>query len=230
MKKPIKLAIVAFAAGAATIAYGQGYITLDNYSSGSNPPITYGPNVPADGISGAIGGIGAPLSSAWTIGLYYVGGTTGLSQAAGWDMPDPSLSLGTGVGSTVAIGAQNAYGNPGYYGSFAAFYTGSTLNTTVTLELVLYPTAAGSYENALYRARSAAFSMPTVAANSPSPICTGDFMPGSGLYAIIIPEPATLALVGLAGLTLWWFLRQKVGRPVGIICDSRKANHQPNHL
>lgn len=199
MKKSIILGIISLAAGVAT-AYGQGYIMLDNYFN-LDAPVIYGPGIPANGVSGALGTPGAGLSSAWTVGLYWAPGTTGLSQAAGWGMPDASLTLGTGLGSTVVMATQNAPGFPGYYSSIHPFNSGSTLNTTLTLEIVVYPTAAGSYANASYRIHSAAFTMPTAAVTSPDPPSTGDYMPGQLFQT---PEPTTLALggLGLAALML----------------------------
>src|ERR1017187_6075214 len=98
MKKSLVLGILGLATAAVT-SYGQGYITLDNYNGG--PLLTYGAGVPANGVSGALGSGG--LNGSWTVGLYFVGGTSGLSQAAGTGMPDASLILGTGVGSTIGV-------------------------------------------------------------------------------------------------------------------------------
>lgn len=206
MKKSVLLGIIGLAAGVAT-SYGQGYLTLDNYSSGTDPAAIYGANVPANGITGA-NGSGALSISAWTIGLYFVGGSSGLNQAAGNGMPDASLALGTGPGSTVPIGTENATGNPGFYGALAAFNSGSTAFTTVTLEIVAYDSAASSYATAAYRGHSAAFSMSTVTATSPTPIYAGDFMPGI-LSVTPVPEPTTLALAGLGGLATLVMSRRK---------------------
>lgn len=161
-------------------SYGQGYITLDNYSTGgvgSDAQITYGPGVPANGISGAVGSGG--LNGAWTVGLYFVGGTVSITDPTGNGIPNAALALGSGTGSTIVMAGANAFGNAGYYSSVPAFYTGSALNTTATLEVVVYDTADGSYLNAAYRGHSAPFSVTTVSASSGSPTYVGDFMPGS---------------------------------------------------
>lgn len=93
----------------AVSSYGHGFIRLDNYITGTYPLITYGifravdgsfVPVPANGVNGLLGSPGDGLSSEWTVGLYWVSGATGLSQPAGWDMPDAALILGTGIGST----------------------------------------------------------------------------------------------------------------------------------
>ena len=201
MKKSLILGIVSLAASVAT-SYGQRVITLDNYSSQTDPMLIYGPDTPANGISGMLGSGG--LINSWTVGLYWAAGTTGLSQAAGFDLPDVSLTLGTGGGSTVVVATQNALGMPGYYGSITAFNIGPS--TTVTLEIVVYDTAAGSYANAAYRVHSAAFSMPTVSVTSGSPIYTGDYMPGQLFQT---PEPTTLALGGLGLASLLLFRRKQ---------------------
>jgi hypothetical protein len=207
MKKSLLFGIIGLAAGVFT-AHGQGYVTLDNYSSGINPPVTYWTldppffDVPANGVSGA-GGEG-PLSSAWTVGLYYIGGTVSLIDPPGYGIPIAPLVLATGPGSTAVIGTQSVGGNPGYFDSIFSFNTGSTLNTTITAEVVVYPTVDGSYANATYRIHSAPFTMPTVAATSGSPIYVGDYM----TPFTPSPEPTTLALTGLGLGTLLMFRRK----------------------
>jgi len=197
------------AAGAAT-TYGQGYITLDNYdTNGSQAPqlVTYGANVPANGVSGAVGSGG--LSSAWTAGLYFVGGTSGLVEGAGNGIPSATLALGTGAGSTVPFTLQNAFGTAGAFASIGSWNSGSIANTTLTLEIVVYPTAAGSYANAAFRGHSAAFSMSTVTASSSTQALVNDAV-GFGPFTVTaVPEPTTLALAGLGGLASLVALRRK---------------------
>jgi len=207
MKKSVLLGIIGLAAGMAT-SYGQCYITLDNYSSGSNSPLTYGAGVPANGVSGAIGS--GALSSAWTVGLYFVGGSQTLTDPAGTGIPITPLALGTGTGSTIGIAGGNTGGSLGYYSSVLAFNTGSTTFTTATLELVAYPTVDGSYASAAFRGHSAPFTMATVSATSPTPIFTGDYSAPFSVAAVVAaPEPATLALAGLGGLASLIALRRK---------------------
>jgi len=194
MKKSVLLGIIGLAAGIAT-SYGQGYITLDNYSSGANTTaITY---------------LGTPLDSSWAVGLYFVGGSSGLVQGPGNGMPDATLALGTGQGSSGLFDTQNAAGSPGFYGLFASFNTGSTTFNTATLEVVVYQAAAGSYGAAGIRGHSAAFSMPTVSATNPNPTYSGDVAAANAITVSPVPEPTTLALAGLGGLASLVALRRK---------------------
>jgi len=209
MKRTLILGMISLGLSVAT-SYGQGYVALDNYSSGNNTyPITYGANVPANGVSGALGTVGGGISSAWTVGFYWASGATGLSQASGMDPISGTLALATGPGSTVAVDTQNS-GTPGFYASEAVWYAGSAIST-ITLEIVVYPTAAGSYASAAYRIHSAAFSMATGAITTVPPLETGDSMPGAATLAVLpaIPEPAAMALGGLGLAALLLFRRKQ---------------------
>ena len=206
MKKSFVLGVLGLAM-AAVSSLGSGYIFLDNYISGTAPMITYGYGWPMNGVSGPLAPFGSPLNNAWTVGFYWAPGNTGLNQSFGSGMPDASLTLATGIGSTAQVAGWQVFNEAGYYDAIQAFNSGSTLNTTLTLEIVVYPTVAGSYAAALYRMHSAAFTMPTGAATSPSLPSTGDYMPGVlGIFPV--PEPSALALAGLGGLALW-LLRRK---------------------
>jgi len=206
MKKSVLLGIVALGAVAVS-AYGQGYVSLDNYLGGGTL-LTYGDAItPANGVSGAPGGIGNSLGTGWTVGLYFVGGTTGLSQGAGSGLPDSSLALGTGIGSTVGVADAGVGGQLGLYSSGPVFNSGSTANSTITLEVVVY--SGSSYATALYRGHSAAFSMPTAAATSASFPTTGASMPGTLSVVAVVPEPTTMALGGLGLASLLLFRRKQ---------------------
>jgi hypothetical protein len=216
MKKSLLIGAIVLASGA-SVSLAQ-YITLDNYFSGFDLPLTFGVGVPLNGVSGAVAASGTPLNSNWTVGLYYIGGTIAISDPAGAGIPIAPLALGTGTGSTTKFDTQNAVGSPGYFGSIYSFNTGSTLNTTVTLEVVVWDSAAPSYATALYRVHSAPFTMPTVSATSPAQSDVGDYMQpfsvgemGDPTYYSVTPEPATLVLTGLGLVTLLILRRKKFG-------------------
>jgi len=213
MKKSVLLGVLGLGALAATSSYGQGYILLSNYASGTGT-VTYGAGVPANGISGGAGGIGNPLSTAWTVGLYFIAGTPSITDPIGNNIPLGGLAVGTGNGSSIAIGAGNANGNPGYYASIPFFNAGVAAGSTITVEVVAYDTAGGSYANAAYRGHSAPFTIVTVPVTSTSPNITGlaDGVDASGTLIVTpvsVPEPTTLALAGLGGLASLVALRRK---------------------
>jgi len=220
MKKSLLLGIVGLAAGMST-AMGQGFIMLDNYLNGidnsvpSNLPITFGyGGVPANGVSGAVATPGTPLNSAWIVGLYFTSGNVAITDPAGNGMPASPLVLGTGTGSTANFASVLVFSTPGYFTSQIPFDTGFAPNTTITAELVVYPAASASYASALYRVHSAPFTMTTLAGNATTPHYVGDYVQpfsvgfDSATY-VPVPEPTTLMLAGLGGLSLMLFSRQR---------------------
>jgi len=211
MKKSLVIGILGLAAVAAS-SYGQGCIWLDNYFSngGDGGPIfTYGVGVPVNGVSGAVGTPGAGLLSGWTAGIYFAVGTPNIIDPAGVGMPNAALSLGTGPGSTASF-QTSAFGVPGEFEASQPFNTGAPVGSTITLEIVAYPTPAGSYAAAIYRMHTSPFTMPTAEntnepwTNSPSSF-VGDAMIAAGItgqFPVQIPEPGSLALIGLTSLSL----------------------------
>lgn len=168
--------------------------------------VTYGPNVPANGVSGPLGTLGAGLDSDWTAGIYFVVGTPSITDPAGFGLPVAPLSSGIGTGSTAQFDSVFAP----VAGEFAApqeFDTGGVAGDTITAEVVAYPTTAGSYASALFRAHSAPFAMPTIS-NVAIPVdYVGIYMPAFSVNTV--PEPSTLALAGLgASLLLAWVRRK----------------------
>lgn len=197
MKKSLIVGLLGLAVTAAT-SFGQGIITLDNYLSngGNGGPgfVTYGANVPANGVSGSVGTPGAGIGSGWTVGFYWVAGNQTANvnpDASNFGIPSGGgLTLAAGSGSTAA---SNPFNTAGAYLGTGTFTTpGVATGGTITVVLLGYATSAGSYANSLnYRGHSAAFTMtvadPTGAANK-----TGDFAPGFSVLAV--PEPSVFAL------------------------------------
>jgi hypothetical protein len=210
MKKSLILGVLGLVAVAAS-SYGQGYILLDNYISNGGaggPVITYGFDVPANGVSGALGTPGTGLLGGWTAGIYFVAGTPSITDPAGMGFPDAQLAVGTGPGSTAAFWT-STFGTPGEFMAANPFLVGGTggVTPTITAEIVFYPTSAGSYAAAMFRAHSAPFTMPSNGAIIPSHPLVGDYF--SAFSMILIPEPTTLALGALGGLSLLLFRRRK---------------------
>ena len=83
---------------------------------------------------------------------------------------------------------------------------GGNAGDLITAEVVAYDTASGSYANAIWRAHSAPFTMPTTSVTSLAFSYVGNYMPA---FSIGVPEPTTLALAGLGGLSLLLFRRKR---------------------
>jgi hypothetical protein len=93
----------------------------------------------------------------------------------------------------------------GYFVSAYNFVLNSyTPGTPVYFEVIAYQTAAGSYANSLWRGHSAPFS---------ETLATGTTVPSDVSFTpftvFVEPEPTTLALLGLGGLTSLVALRRK---------------------
>ena len=206
MKKSFVLGLLGLTAVTAS-SFGDGYIYLDNYNNGltGGPPVTYGIGIPANGVSGPLGAPNGGLNNSWTVGIYYAIGTLNIFDPAGNGMPNAALVLGTGTGSTAAFDSINTGNTPGEFASPQRFDVVGSGTPTITAELVAYPTVAGSYAAALYRAHSTPFTMPTGTLISPTSPMVGDYMP---TFSIGTPEPSQIALSSLAGLSLW-LLRRK---------------------
>jgi hypothetical protein len=198
MKKSILLAI---GVAAGMTSYGQGAIKLDTYNT-YGPYVTYG--------AGSDGVLGAKVGSTYTMGLYYVIGNVAIgADPTGIAVPSTlsgGLVLGTGLGSTAqfatagaplgAAYANDAYNVPG---------TVATGGTTVTFEIVAYN--GSTYANSTDRGHSVAFQLVTSDSSSPTTVKTGSAMPA--FTVLPVPEPSTLALAGLGGLSLLLMRRKK---------------------
>jgi hypothetical protein len=198
MKKSIMLGIVGIAATVATASYGQGFIQLANYITSSNIPsqISLG---------------GSPISvSGYTVGLYFGAGSFVGSVAAdptGTAIPtalDASFSLGSGAGSSAAL-FDSTGGWPGSYAAGPSFQPGAGAGATITVMVVAYN--GGNYAASTIRGHSLAFTMVTTIGTA-FPSLTGVSETDGGFSLHAVPEPTTLALAGLGGLSLL-LLRRK---------------------
>jgi len=217
MKKSLILGLLGLAASVAA-SFGQGTINLDNYNFGT-ATVTYGQgNIPANGVSGAAGGVGSGLQAGWTMGLYYVVGAPAIGADPNPNpVGDPStftggLALGTGTGSTAAF-ASSTFGTPGKalasFG-FAVPGTSAAGGDTVTLEVVAYNGA--SYAASGFRGHSAPFTLVTSVNTAQSPTAVGTAMSSFGVF--IVPEPSVFALAGLGGDHLVTKLKTQSERPM----------------
>jgi len=196
MKKSVLLAILGVSAGVAS-SYGQGFVALDNYSSAVSPLITYGP-------SGG-GNLGAGITgSAWHVGVYFADSVsfTLSTDANGIAVPsslDARLVLGTGAGSVANIVA------PGIFTTAASFQGSSAVaGGASTFMVIAYN--GGDYATSGIRGHSAAFVMTALVGTSFPPFL-GDGMNAFQVNAV--PEPSTLALIGLGTGALLFFRRRK---------------------
>jgi len=196
MKKSVLLAILGVSAGVVS-SYGQGFVALDNYSSATSPLITYGP-------SGG-GAVGAGITgSAWHVGLYFADGVsfTLSTDANGTQIPsalDARLVLGTGQGSTAPLVA------PGIFTTTQSFQGSSAVAAGVSTFMVIAYNG-NDYASSGIRGHSAAFPMTTLVGTSFPPFL-GDGMNSFQVNAV--PEPSTLALIGLGTGALLFFRRRK---------------------
>jgi len=206
MKKKLLLSILGMAA---TSAFGEGFVILDNYDA-TGGLVTYGPGIPANGVSGPLGTLGTGLLSGWTVGLYYVLGTPSISDPPNTTVPIAPLTLATGLGATASV--YDSTGVPGeFFSQYPYAVPGGSPGGTVTLELIFYDTADGSYASAHYRAHSAPFvitmqaefAIPPTAYVGPAFSTFGESpLPPPPPPPPPYPEPSTFALAGL-GACLW---------------------------
>jgi len=209
MKKSLILGLLGLAATVAP-SFGQGVIFLSNYNTGGNY-ITYGANVPANGVSGAVGS--GNLNGSWKEGFYYVVGTPVIGADPNpKPTGDPSsfgggLILATGANSS-AVFQTSAFGQAGAAQAGGAYVIPGTSaggSTIITLETIAYNGA--DYASSTFRGHSAAYTLAVSANNSPSPIQSGTGMTAFAVNAV--PEPTVFALAGIGAAALMIVRRKK---------------------
>jgi hypothetical protein len=207
MKKSLVLGILGLAVGAVT-GYGQGYIFLDNYLSS-----TYNPGC----LSAELGGGLAPVG--FTVGLYYDPiananiTSSVLADPTGIAIPtslNAALVAATGPGSTAPILSFC----PGYFSAGTSFLiqpdAATPAQSSYTIMLVAYN--GSSYATSTIRLHSVAVYIQDAAPSVAYGGDVGTFFPAGVPMipgALPIPEPGTLALAGLGGLSLLLFRRRK---------------------
>lgn len=214
MKKSVILGLLGLTATVAS-SFGQGFIKLDNYTT-YGPLVTYGAGVPANGTSGAAGGVGTGLLAGWTAGLYVApGNITGSlvgGNVAGNGLPtdqNAAFVLISGTGATTQFASALAAGAAGSFFEANLAQVSAAAGATVTVEVIAYSTSIGNYANSnLGRGHSIAFTMTALAGNAPTPNVVGN----SGLATFNVtpvPEPSVFALSGLGAAALMIFRRKK---------------------
>jgi hypothetical protein len=200
MKKSVVIAVLGLAVGAVS-SFGQGAISFNSYfANGSLGFQTM--------FSGALGS--SAVGAGYSADLLY--SLTPISDVAGNGSLTPGWIF-SGAGAPSVNNVITPFGTTpatlGYFQSPANFMLNPyTAGTTVYFEVIAYQTAAGSYDASLAgRGHSAEFSATlAVAPNLPGFV---SFTPFTVSPAGVIPEPTTLALAGLGGLSLLLFRRKQ---------------------
>lgn len=135
---------------------------------------------------------GVPVSTGFTAGLYYGFGT----------LTDPSqLTL---LPLTKPFGSGGLAGYFGYDGTIATIpgYTAAT--GPITFQVVAYNGA--DYASSSAKGASTLFTLQSIATGlTPA----GEFGPGFQAFTVAVPEPSTLALIGLGTGALLFLRRRK---------------------
>ena len=195
MKKSVILAVLGLAAGVAT-SFGQGSLSFNSYNAGSSGSTTVN-------FSAGLGG--GLVSSGYSADILY--SLSAITEAAGSGALTGGWIL-SGAGAPSQHSLVTAFGTGGNSGDFTPTSNFTllpyTAGTTVYFEIVAYQTSAGSYANSAIRGHSASFSDILATGLQTVPDATyGSFQVFS------VPEPTTLALAGLGGLSLLMLRRKQ---------------------
>ncbi len=210
MKKSLVLSILGLSAAAVT-SYGQGQITLDTYLSSSSVVVKY---------------LSSPVTAGLGlyVGLYYGPANVNAIGSVAPDLigiADPmslysGFTLATGPGAVVNgwVGYTGQFWNSLFGGPQTSFQiAASGTPASYTLMLVVYNNLSG-YNASSIRVHSTAFQMtagnPTYAGSGDVGLGMDSYFGGPTAFGIYpVPEPTTLALAGLGGLSLWLMRRKK---------------------
>lgn len=197
MKRTVIASVIGGVAclAAALSSYGQGQVFFANYASDVNAQVAYSSDtavVPAGKAGMAIGG------NTWMADLLYgIGSDPVTSLAAG----SATAFLGSADGDT-ANGAGYFVGNavtiPGYSSGPISFIVRAWSTSGAT--------GGADYDTSLLRGESAVLTMPSIATGT---MPVGDLVGLQAFTVEIVPEPTTLALVGLGAAALLAFRRRK---------------------
>jgi hypothetical protein len=184
MKKNVAAILtLALTAGIVPSVHSQGYVLFANYATSTYAPVTYTPG-------------GAGVNDTFTAGLWYFLGTATLSDGTG----TATLPVGWEL---APLAQQFNVGNVAGPAGAGLFIGGSsTISDYVSGPITFAVTAYQglSYDTAIVRAHSAAFTLSSIATGNSA---VGEFGPGFQGFALV-PEPSmsTLCSLGTAALML----------------------------
>jgi hypothetical protein len=194
MKKSILLAVLGLAAGVVS-SFGQGNVVFTSYLANNSA-----------GATTTIFGSSTLVPAGYTASLFYFIGTISdpvVNSSAASIASVPTGLTASGFTKSYATGSATAGYFDGPVVSIPGYASGP-----ITFEVVAYNGA--SYASSTIRGRSGSFTMNSIAtglAAAPSLGNNGQAFPN--FFVASVPEPTTMALVGLGGLALVAFRRKQ---------------------